>query len=66
MTTIVDRYETILYVPYGKLEEVMNWCRINCSEWWLDENVELNTNNSNYKFYFKNDRDLLLFSLKWK
>lgn len=71
-----NNLKTPILIEFGKLKEVMDWCRTNCSSnWHLNEvnpgiyayemsNFVLNANN--YVFEFEDERDYILFKLKFQ
>lgn len=65
--SIPTAFKTDIQLPYGKLGEVIDWCRKNCvGEWKFHEHYNtVNIKNPEYTFYFENERDLITFTL-WK
>ncbi len=64
-----------LDLEFGKLKDVMNWCRTNCSDEWFVNDVDLNLypyeqprmhQHNHYVFEFSSESDLITFSLKFK
>ena len=64
-----------LYIRFGELKTVIEWCEKNCqSDWKFDYDGRssqelLRTppiHGSNYLFKFDNDEDATLFILRWK
>lgn len=46
--------------PYDRLKEMTTWCNINCQGKWHSH-----TTHALY-FQFEEDRDALMFTLKWR
>lgn len=68
-----NKLTTPILVEFGKLKEVMDWCRTNCSSNWHINEVnpglyayEMSNLVNNYVFEFENEKDLVIFNLKWK
>jgi hypothetical protein len=64
-----------LDLEFGKLKDVMSWCRDNCSGDWFVNDHDLNLyayeqdrkySKNHYVFEFDNEHDLITFSLKFK
>ena len=61
-----------VYVPFGKLGQIMDWCREHCSGDWHITNyqadffTDTNVYSNVYEFAFSDDRDVTAFSLHWK
>lgn len=62
-------------VEFGKLKDVMDWCRSNCSgDWHINEvnpgiyayERPYNLTYNHYVFEFKNESDLITFNLRFK
>lgn len=56
---IQQAYKVLIDFPFGKLEPILNWCRINCTDEWKFEESQ-----AGYAFYFESDRDYITF-LMW-
>lgn len=61
-----------VYVPFGRLGKIMDWCREHCSGDWHITNyqpdffTDTNTYSDVYEFSFDDERDVTAFSLHWK
>ena len=61
-----------IYVKFGNLKHVMEWCRENCIGYWFISNytpdffVDTNLSPDTYEFIFDNEMDAVSFSLQWK
>lgn len=61
-------------IKFGALAKVMSWCRENCKhDWYLKDNTmeweqppTIAPIEDFYVFKFTDEKDLLLFTLKWK
>lgn len=61
------RHTREIYQPFGKLDDVINWCKVALEDEWRWQMIRSSTDREpgNYIFYFDSERDLLTFSLKW-
>lgn len=58
-------------IEYGKLENIMNWCRNNCKGTWsindfITKDSDLIDKFNLYEFIFDNEQDYIVFNLKFK
>ena len=62
-----NQNKIVVSVKYGDLNKVIEWCVDNCKEDWdLAEIEEFGgSTNGIYHFTFADDRDALIFSLRW-
>lgn len=53
--------------PYGKLNDVLEWCKSELTGDWRWQMVEMSATDrpGYYIFYFDSDRDCCAFALKW-
>lgn len=67
LNSAVREHEVDVYIPYGKLKDVFTWCTVNCDrEWHISPLSCESPEIANYTFHFSSDRDLMMFTLKWK
>lgn len=52
-------------IPYGELENVLDWCRHQCQMDWAWSMVSTGTSVNQYVFYFHSDQDCMAFVLTW-
>lgn len=54
-------------IKFGELQTVMDWCDKNCAGvWWFqDPEWASGSQDAQWRFSFDNERDCLLFVLKW-
>jgi hypothetical protein len=53
-----------IFLPYGRLSEVLDWCRCNCTgEWKFGEDIHTTDSWTYYNFYFENEQDYVAFLL---
>lgn len=57
-----------VYIPFGNLGRIMEWCREHCSGDWHITNCQADFFRPDdlYEFEFSDDRDVIAFSLHWK
>jgi hypothetical protein len=53
--------------PFGQLDAVLDWCKIELQGEWRWQLIELSHENrpGRYKFYFDSERDCVAFVLQW-
>jgi hypothetical protein len=53
--------------PFGKIEQVIDWCKSECPDEWRWQLVEVSSDHrpGRYIFYFDSERDYLAFVMKW-
>lgn len=53
--------------PFGKLQEILDWAKINCKPGWKWQLVDppSDIRPGRYIFFFNNERDYFAFCLKW-
>jgi hypothetical protein len=53
--------------PFGQLDAVLDWCKIELQCEWRWQLIELSHENrpGRYKFYFDSERDCVAFVLQW-
>jgi hypothetical protein len=62
---IQEAFKTTITLPYGKLGEVIDWCRKNCTgDFKFEESVSYQ-HNYIYMFYFEQEQDFFKF-IMWK
>lgn len=52
-------------LKFGDLDQVVEWCDRNCSEWAVGNFDVGGQSNGTYQFEFYNTADAALFILKW-
>jgi hypothetical protein len=50
--------------PYQKTEEMLRYAKINCSSFTATD-IEQRRDDWYYRFYFIDEKDYFLFTLKW-
>lgn len=60
-----------VYIPFGNLGKIMDWCREHCrGDWNVSYQPDLfsdtNVCSDFYQFWFDDDHDVTAFSLRWK
>ena len=65
--TILIKYQhsAEIRVKFGELQTVMDWCDENCVGPWWFQDPDWSSDYAEWKFSFGNERDCLLFVLKW-
>lgn len=76
LKNICEPHTVIVKVEFGKLSNIMDWCRQNCIGNWHISNYHVDGFNISerrttqfdnwYSFDFDNERDFLTFNLKFK
>lgn len=53
--------------PWGGLEPMIDWCKLNCTQDWRWQMIEMSTDRrpGRYIFYFDSHQDTVAFALKW-
>ena len=53
--------------PWGGLEPMIDWCKVNCVQDWRWQMIEMSTDikPGRYIFYFDSHPDTVAFVLKW-
>ena len=53
--------------PFGVLDDVIAWCKVNMISDWRWQMVRTSTDRDpgRYIFYFDSDRDVCAFKLRW-
>jgi hypothetical protein len=53
--------------PYGVLDDILDWCKLNMLQEWRWQLVQPSSDVSpgRYIFYFDSDRDMCAFKLRW-
>ena len=53
--------------PYGEIDRILAWCKSELIDTWRWQMVEMAAPHrpGRYIFYFDNERDYLVFCLKW-
>lgn len=67
MSNDVQLHDVHLHIEYGKLSDVMDWCRSNCTgDWWVELSGDThNPDYYSYIFQFSREFDVISFSLKY-
>lgn len=58
----------IFYIPVRQLEhteEMLRWAIVNCPSYITNDAVKKGRDDWYYRFYFGQEKDYLLFALKW-
>lgn len=64
MSTNTKQFETILNLPWGKLQYVIEWCTDNCqSDWHFSVVNNAGKESGTYKFMFDSEKDYITFML---
>jgi hypothetical protein len=60
-------HATEITKSYGKIEQVLNWCKSELLEEWRWQLLEVSSENKpgRYCFFFDSERDYLAFVMKW-
>ena len=57
-------------IKHGNLHHIMDWCRSLCvGEWYITDYLtvdELHNETNVYEFQFTDERDLMLFEMRWR
>lgn len=60
------KHHCTIHLQYGQLDFVLQWCQQTLTHDYRIVQGSFNLNTATeYKFYFKNGEDCVLFSLKW-
>jgi len=61
------RYSREIDKPFGKLDQIVDWCKKETRDEWRWQLVEVSSDlrPGRYIFYFDDERDLLAFVMKW-
>ena len=61
------RYSREINKPFGKLDQIVDWCKQETRDEWRWQLVEVRSDlrPGRYIFYFDDERDLLAFVMKW-
>lgn len=61
------QYHQEIKQPFGNLDQVLDWCRLNCQcAWrWCLVDTSSYLMPGRYEFYFDSDRDACAFALRW-
>jgi len=61
------RYSREIDKPFGKLDQIVDWCKQETRDEWRWQLVEVSSDlrPGRYIFYFDDERDLLAFVMKW-
>lgn len=60
------QHSTMVAIEFGRLEQVLEWCKKLPNLWvWNLEEWTTVSSPGQYKFYFKSEKDLLAFILRW-
>jgi hypothetical protein len=53
--------------PFGVLDNIIDWCKLNMSDQWRWQLVRTSTDRDpgRYIFYFDSDKDICAFRLRW-
>ena len=51
--------------PFERIEEMLTWARVNCPSYITNDAVKKDRDDWYYRFYFGQEKDYLLFALKW-
>ena len=62
-----DRYMSKeLYIPYGKLQPIIDWCEKNCQDHWQYTDSHRHQAGPGYTFLFKSEKDYMAFTLVYE
>lgn len=50
--------------PYQTTQEMLSWAKEHCAS-FLTNDVEKRTDDWYYRFYFADEKDMLMFTLRW-
>lgn len=51
--------------PFDHTEKMLVWAKVNCPSYIKNDVVEKSRDNWHHRFYFGNEKDYLLFVLRW-
>jgi hypothetical protein len=59
--------EIIVSLKYGDLDDAIEWCKDNCNQKWDLAEIQEYSGSANgvYHFSFADDRDAIVFCLRW-
>lgn len=73
MSNTTKMFDVNIEVEFGKLTVLMDWCKSNCNnEWYITDDLGTNSYLTRvdginiYRFQFKDECDVIAFSLKFK
>jgi 3-dehydroquinate dehydratase len=67
MSTILKKYNTTVYIPFGDLSSVIKWCQHNVqSDWTYSVLNEVSKAPGVYEFHFDDEKDYIAFLLAIK
>ena len=67
MSTNIKQYETTLNIPWGRLQDVIEWCTDHCQhDWHFGVVKEAGKESGTYKFMFDSEIDYITFLLVTK
>ena len=61
------KHTKAVYLPMGVLDSVLAWCKMELTDTWRWQLIELSASTlpGKYVFYFDSDRDFCAFAIKW-
>lgn len=59
-----NNLNTAMCIPWGKLQQVIDWCHANCSQTWKCTIInDAGEQSGNYRFEFESEKDFVKFML---
>ena len=63
-TTDSNTLQTSISIPWGELQQVIDWCDSNCTQMWRFAIItDAGEQSGNYRFEFDSDKDFVKFML---
>lgn len=62
----MDNHTLTVAIPFGKLGDIFDWCKQNCTGDWHFANLEVGGDDvGNYTISFSKESDCNFFAMRW-
>jgi len=54
-----------VHTPFEQTDEMLSWAKTNCPSYITNDAVEKYKDDWYYRFHFKEEKDYMMFMLRW-